>query len=81
MGHEISVIIPTYNSAAYLPEAIESALNQTVPPLEVIVVDDGSTDQTAQILEHYSGRIVLITQENRGLSAARNRGIEEARGI
>ena len=81
MGHEISVIIPTYNSAAYLPEAIESALNQTVAPLEVIVVDDGSTDQTAQILERYSGRIVLITQENRGLSAARNRGIEEARGI
>jgi glycosyltransferase involved in cell wall biosynthesis len=80
MGHEISVIIPTYNSAAYLPEAIESALNQTVAPLEVIVVDDGSTDQTAQILEHYSGRIVLIAQENRGLSAARNRGMEEARG-
>ena len=62
------MVIPSYNSAAYLPDAIDSALNQTVAPLEVIVVNDGSTDETPQILERYRGRIVAITQENRGLS-------------
>ena len=76
----ISVIIPSYNSAAYLPAAIDSALNQTVAPLEVIVVNDGSTDETPQVLERYQGRIVTITQENRGLSGARNRGIAAAGG-
>jgi glycosyltransferase involved in cell wall biosynthesis len=80
MSFEVSVIIPSYNSAAYLPEAIESALGQTVPPLEVIVVNDGSTDGTARILDQYRGRIRSIFQENRGLSAARNRGIAAARG-
>ena len=76
----ISVVIPAYNSAAYLPDAIDSALNQTVAPLEVIVVNDGSTDETPQILERYQGRIVAITQENRGLSGARNSGIAAAGG-
>jgi len=76
----ISVIIPSYNAAAYLPNAIDSALNQTVAPLEVIVVNDGSTDETAQVLERFRGRIVAINQENRGLSGARNRGIAAARG-
>jgi glycosyltransferase involved in cell wall biosynthesis len=80
MENAISVVIPSYNSATYLPDAVESALNQTVAPLEVIVVDDGSTDATADVLERYRGRIVAISQENRGLSAARNRGIEAARG-
>ena len=76
----ISVVIPSYNSAAYLSEAIDSALNQTVLPLEVIVINDGSTDETPQILQRYQGRIVAITQENRGLSGARNRGIAAATG-
>jgi glycosyltransferase involved in cell wall biosynthesis len=76
----ISVVIPSYNSAAYLPEAIDSVLGQTVPPLEVIVVNDGSTDETARILQQYEERIVSISQENRGLSAARNRGIAAASG-
>jgi glycosyltransferase involved in cell wall biosynthesis len=76
----VSVVIPSYNSAAYLPEAIDSALNQTVAPLEVIVVNDGSTDETPQILERYRGRLVVITQENRGLSGARNSGIAAASG-
>jgi glycosyltransferase involved in cell wall biosynthesis len=80
MNLQVSVVIPTYNSADYLPDAIDSALNQTVPPLEVIVVDDGSTDETAGILERYRGRIIVISQENRGPSAARNRGIAAARG-
>jgi glycosyltransferase involved in cell wall biosynthesis len=76
----VSVVIPSYNSAAYLPDAIDSALHQTVVPLEVIVVNDGSTDETPQILERYRGRIIAITQENRGLSGARNSGIAAARG-
>jgi glycosyltransferase involved in cell wall biosynthesis len=80
MSPGTSVIIPSYNSAAYLPDAIDSALNQTIVPLEVIVVNDGSTDETPRILERYQGRIVAITQENRGLSGARNRGIAAARG-
>jgi glycosyltransferase involved in cell wall biosynthesis len=80
MKPQISVVIPSYNSAAYLPDAIDSALNQTMPPLEVIVVNDGSTDETPQILDRYRGRIVSITQENRGLSGARNRGIMAASG-
>jgi len=80
MRSNISVVIPSYNSAAYLADAIDSALNQTLAPLEVIVVNDGSTDETAQLLERYRGRINPISQENRGLSAARNRGIAAAQG-
>ncbi len=80
MKSKISVVIPSYNSAAYLADAIDSALKQTLAPLEVIVVNDGSTDETAQILERYRGRICCITQENRGLAGARNRGIAAAQG-
>jgi len=80
MKSQVSVVVPSYNSAAYLPDAIDSALNQTIAPLEVIVVDDGSTDETAQVLERYQGRIRAVFQENRGPAAARNRGIAEARG-
>lgn len=76
----ISVIIPCYNGAVYLGEAIESALNQIYLPLEVIVIDDGSTDCSAAIAESYGTPVRAIRQENRGPSAARNRGIELARG-
>ncbi|MCH8549887.1 MAG: glycosyltransferase family 2 protein [Balneolaceae bacterium] len=77
----ISVIIPTYNRRELVTRAIDSALNQTLKPAEVIVVDDGSTDGTAEMLEsRYGERIVLITQQNRGVSAARNRGISKAKG-
>jgi glycosyltransferase involved in cell wall biosynthesis len=71
-----SVIIPTYNRAHCVGEAIESALAQTLPPHEVIVVDDGSTDETARVLEGFSGRIRVIRQANAGVSAARNAGID-----
>jgi GT2 family glycosyltransferase len=76
----VSVVIPCYNGAKYLRETLESALNQTHPPLEVIVVDDGSTDDSAAIAESFGPPVRLIRQENQGESVARNRGIAEARG-
>ncbi|MCJ8502417.1 glycosyltransferase family 2 protein [Desulfatitalea alkaliphila] len=76
----ISVVIPTFNRAGIVTRAINSVLSQTRPPLEVIVVDDGSTDGTAALLERYAGRIRVIRQPNRGVSAARNRGVAAAAG-
>ena len=76
----VSVVIPTYNYAHFLIGAVESALAQTYPDREVIVVDDGSTDDTRDRLAPFDGRIRYIHQENRGLSAARNAGIRAARG-
>ena len=76
----ISVIIGVYNGARYLPEAIESVLAQTYRPLELIVVDDGSTDASGEIAESYGPPVRCIRQENGGMAAARNRAIPEARG-
>jgi len=76
----VSVVIAAYDIAEYLPDAIDSALAQTYPNVEVVVVNDGSTDDTAAILERYGDRIVTVTQENRGLASARNSGIRAARG-
>lgn len=76
----VSVIIPAYNYARYLPDAIASALAQSWSPMEVIVVDDGSTDETPALLAGIQDpRLRVIRQENAGLSAARNTGIREAR--
>ena len=77
---EISVVIPTYNRAALLPRALDSVLEQSYPALEVIVVDDGSTDNSPDVLKSYLPDITVIHQENMGVSAARNRGIRQARG-
>ncbi len=74
-----SVVIPSYNQSPYLAEAIESALAQTTP-CEVIVIDDGSTDDSPRIAEQYIPEIKLIKQTNRGLAAARNTGIMNATG-
>jgi glycosyltransferase involved in cell wall biosynthesis len=76
----ISVIIPTYNRAGEVCRAIDSALAQTLPPFEVIVVDDGSTDETPSALARYGDRIRVLRQTNQGVSAARNAGIAVARG-
>lgn len=76
----ISVIIPTYNMGWCIERAIQSALEQDVDDLEVIVVDDGSTDDTADRLRQFGERIITIHQTNRGLSAARNMGIRRATG-
>ena len=69
---KVAAIIPTFNAARTLPQAIDSALAQTHQPLEIIVVDDGSTDGTGDLLRRYSARISVIRQENRGVGAARN---------
>jgi glycosyltransferase involved in cell wall biosynthesis len=76
----VSVIIPTYNSAALVVEAIESVLAQTLPPHQIIVVDDGSTDDTYERARAYSGLIEYITQPNSRVAAARNTGLGRATG-
>ncbi len=78
---KVSVIIPTYNRAEMVGEAVQSALNQSYPHVEVIVVDDGSTDGTEELVRREFGdRIRYLYQENSGRSRARNRGIEAATG-
>lgn len=75
----VTVVIPAYNHAPFLREAVDSALAQTLPPLEVIVVDDGSTDATPQILETYGKHIRVLRQRNQGVAAARNTGLAASR--
>jgi GT2 family glycosyltransferase len=77
---KVSVIIPTYNGERYIKQAVDSVLGQTYGDFEIIVVDDGSTDNTAERLRLYGDRITYLYQENRKLPAARNTGIRAARG-
>lgn len=72
----VSLVIPCFNQAAFLPTAIESALAQSVPPAEIIVVDDGSWDDSAAQARRFGRRVRLVRQPNRGPAAARNAGIE-----
>lgn len=79
----ISVVMSVYNAEKYLDEAIQSILNQTYKDFEFIIINDGSTDKSLEIIEKYKAqdeRIVLISRENRGLIASLNEGIEKARG-
>ncbi len=76
----ISVVIPTYNHVRFLADALQSALAQSYPQLEIIVVDDGSTDNTHTLVESFGERVHYIWQENQGLSGARNTGIAAAQG-
>ena len=76
----VSLIIATFNHARFLDAAIDSALAQTLGAVDVIVVDDGSTDDTPAVLARYAGRVRVLRQPNRGLAAARNAGLAAARG-
>lgn len=80
MRQSISVVIPCYNAAPFLRETLDSVTAQTSPPLEVLVIDDGSTDASADIAGSYGPPVRVIRQENQGESVARNRGIDQARG-
>lgn len=79
MSTSVSVVIPAYNAERFLRDALESAVRQTLAPMEILVIDDGSTDETGRLAASVQG-VRCIRQSNAGVSAARNRGIEEARG-
>lgn len=81
MNPLVSVVIPAFNAAEFIVETIESVLQQTYRPIEIIVVDDGSQDNTVQLIEtSFSDTVRLVCQQNNGPSAARNRGIRDASG-
>jgi glycosyltransferase involved in cell wall biosynthesis len=77
---KVSVIIPAYNYANYIAAALDSVLQQTYPAHEIIVVDDGSTDDTAKVLSTYEDRVRVVRKKNAGVAAARNTGMEMATG-
>src|SRR5438309_4900890 len=76
----VSVVVPNYNYGRYVREAVDSVLGQTYPAVEVIVVDDGSSDDSLSVLQSYGSKIKLVVQPNGGVHKARNRGIEESKG-
>ena len=78
--YTISAVIPAYNAGPYLSRTLDSVLRQTHLPDEIIVVDDGSTDNTTDVAVAYGDRVILIQQENAGASVARNTGINAAKG-
>lgn len=80
MAPKVSVVIPAYNSAALLPETFEGVRRQTFTDFETVVVDDGSTDETAEVVRRYAPSIRYVCQENQGPAAARNTGASLARG-
>ncbi|MBU1710567.1 MAG: glycosyltransferase, partial [Proteobacteria bacterium] len=79
MKPAVSIIIPTYNRSAFLQEAIDSVLAQSYSPYEIIVVDDGSADDTPEVVKAYESKVRYIRRENSGPAAARNTGIKAAR--
>ena len=79
----VSIVVPIYNTEAYLPKCLDSLTNQTYPEIEIILVNDGSTDASLQICNNYAqqySNITVINQTNKGVSAARNQGIKVAKG-
>lgn len=80
---KVSVIIPVYNVEKYLEECLDSIINQTLKEIEIICIDDGSTDSSLNVLENYKKkdkRIIVLQQQNLGAGAARNKGLDLARG-
>ena len=80
----VSIIIPAYNAALFLRFTLESVISQSYDNLEILVIDDGSTDNTVEIASSYAikdDRITILKQENKGVAAARNRGIECSKGL
>lgn len=77
---KISVIVPVYNAENYIVRCLDSLVNQNLSGVEIIVIDDGSTDGTSKILSRYKNKIKLITQKNSGVATARNKGLECAKG-
>jgi hypothetical protein len=80
LNDKVSVIIPVYNSGLFLRESLDSVLSQTYPSLEIIVINDGSTDNSLEILKQYGDKIIIIDQNNRGLAEAVNTGIAKMSG-
>lgn len=80
MTNTVSVIIPNFNYGRFLKKTIDSVLEQTYPHIEIIVIDNGSTDNSREILERYGDRITIIFQTNLGQAVARNIGISSASG-
>ena len=76
----VSVVIPIYNSEKYLKECLNSVLDQTYENIEIIVVDDGSTDSSPDILKKYSDNVIVLSQKNGGLASALNLGISKMKG-
>ena len=81
MSELVSVIIPVYNSAQFLKQSLESVINQTYQNIEIICVNDGSTDNSLEILQQYSDKITIMSQKNYGLASALNLGIRKMKGI
>ena len=76
----VSIIIPVYNTRNYVAEALQSVLDQSLADIEVIAVDDGSTDGSLEVLQSFGNRITVLSQKNSGQGAARNNALEIARG-
>ncbi|MEZ5567994.1 MAG: glycosyltransferase family A protein [Halioglobus sp.] len=80
MSPRVSVVVPVHNGAPFLAEALDSARAQTIPDIELIVVDDGSTDTSAEVAQRHSCGVTVIRQPNQGPASARNQGVAAARG-
>ena len=80
MSKQVSVIVPVYNAEQYIERCLDSIFRQTFQDFEIIATNDGSTDRSLDILKRYSDKLVILSQKNRGVSSARNRGIQAASG-
>ena len=80
MSELVSIVIPVYNSEQFLKESLESIINQTYSNIEIICINDGSTDNSLEILKSYSDKITIISQKNQGLASALTIGINQIQG-